>query len=182
MGAYAATQRQPMARAEAFDEGEIQSIRMNGTSAHANAFIEKLAPAAEAASRETGIPAHFILSQVALESGWGKSEIRTPGGARTHNVLGVKAGDGWKGPTVHAYTTEYVHGRPQHVREEFRVYGSYKEALKDYAKVLTSNTRYASALHNSTSAAGFANGMQKAGYATDPHYASKLLAIIKQMV
>jgi len=182
IGAYAAAQHKPMGRAQAFDEREIQSIRMNGSSAHANAFIEKLAPAAEAASRETGIPAHFILSQVALESGWGNSEIRTPGGARTHNVLGVKAGDGWTGPTVHAYTTEYVHGRPQHVREEFRVYGSYKEAMKDYANVLTSNTRYASALRNSTSAAGFANGMQKAGYATDPHYASKLLAIIKQMV
>lgn len=181
MHAYAA-QNKPMAPAQPFEETEASNIRMNGGSAHANAFIEKLAPAAEAASRETGIPAHFILSQVALESGWGKSEIRTPGGARTHNVLGVKAGDGWTGPTVHAYTTEYVHGRPQHVREEFRVYGSYKEALKDYANVLTSNTRYASALRNSNSAAGFANGMQRAGYATDPHYASKLLAIIKQMV
>ncbi|MGI4985146.1 MAG: flagellar assembly peptidoglycan hydrolase FlgJ [Janthinobacterium lividum] len=157
-------------------------LRGNSKSDHVNAFIEKLSPAAQAASRATGIPAHFILSQVALESGWGKSEIRGENGSHSHNVLGVKAGGNWDGPTVTATTTEYVHGQPHKVQETFRSYGSYQEALEDYAKVLKGNSRFQPALRASNTASGFANGMQKAGYATDPHYAKKLLAIIKQMV
>ncbi|MCY0386010.1 flagellar assembly peptidoglycan hydrolase FlgJ [Robbsia sp. Bb-Pol-6] len=160
----------------------VAPLRGNSKSDHVNAFIEKLSPAAQAASRATGIPAHFILSQVALESGWGKSEIRGAGGSHSHNVLGVKAGSDWNGPTVTATTTEYVHGQPHRVQETFRSYGSYQEALEDYAKVLKGNSRYQPALRASNTASGFANGMQKAGYATDPHYAKKLLAIIKQMV
>jgi flagellar protein FlgJ len=163
-------------------QAEAKPIQMRNGSDRMNAFLERLTPAAEAASRETGIPSHFILSQIALESGWGKSEIRGAGGERTHNVLGVKAGDDWKGPTTTATTTEYVNGHAQKVHEKFRVYGSYKEALKDYADVLTGNARYAQALRGSQTASGFAHGMQRAGYATDPNYARKLMAIIKQMV
>jgi len=161
---------------------EAKPIQIRNGSERMNAFLQRLTPAAEAASRETGIPSHFILSQIALESGWGKSEIRGAGGERTHNVLGVKAGDDWKGPTVTATTTEYINGRPHKMNEKFRVYGSYKEALQDYADVLTGNARYAQALRGSQTASGFAHGMQRAGYATDPNYARKLLAIIKQMV
>ncbi|WP_347558296.1 flagellar assembly peptidoglycan hydrolase FlgJ [Robbsia sp. KACC 23696] len=183
-------QRGSLDNARAFGAGapagmsaeESKPIQIRNGSDRMNAFLERLTPAAEAASRETGIPSHFILSQIALESGWGKSEIRGAGGERTHNVLGVKAGDDWKGPTTVATTTEYVNGHPQKMHERFRVYGSYKEALKDYADVLTGNARYAQALRGSQTASGFAHGMQRAGYATDPNYARKLMAIIKQMV
>jgi flagellar protein FlgJ len=53
--------------------------------------------------------------------------------------------------------------------------------MTDYANVMTNNPRYASVLSSSQDAAGFANSMQRAGYATDPHYASKLMSIMQHM-
>src|SRR5687768_1932882 len=70
-------------------------------------FQARLMPYAEEASRATGIPASFMLGQAALESGWGKREIRAADGAPSYNLFGVKAGGNWRGPVVEAVTTEY---------------------------------------------------------------------------
>jgi flagellar protein FlgJ len=79
-------------------------------------------------------------------------------------------------------TTEYVNGVPQTKLEKFRAYDSYAESFRDYAKLLRGNPRYENVLANAQEqdAAGFAQGLQKAGYATDPNYAAKLTRIIKQ--
>jgi peptidoglycan hydrolase FlgJ len=151
-------------------------------SAKVNAFVERLAAPAQAASAATGIPARFIIGQAALESGWGKREIKNANGTTSHNVFGVKAGNDWKGKTTTAVTTEFVNGQPQKVVEKFRAYDSYESALSDYASVLKSNPRYASVADSSRDAVGFAHGMQKAGYATDPQYAKKLISIMRQIV
>jgi flagellar protein FlgJ len=158
-------------------------LRGNGQSPKVDAFVDKLAAPAQAASAATGIPARFIIGQAALESGWGKSEIRKPDGSTSHNVFGIKATKDWTGDTVSTVTTEYVNGQPQRKVEKFRSYGSYQEAMSDYAGMLKSNPRYAAVLSASRgkSAAGFAAGMQRAGYATDPHYARKLMSIMQQM-
>ncbi|CAB3771796.1 flagellar assembly peptidoglycan hydrolase FlgJ [Paraburkholderia solisilvae] len=158
-------------------------LRGNGQSPKVDAFVNKLAAPAQAASAATGIPARFIVGQAALESGWGKSEIRKPDGSTSHNVFGIKATKDWTGDTVSTVTTEYVDGQPQRKVEKFRSYASYDEAMKDYASMLTSNPRYAAVLNAShgKNAAGFAAGMQRAGYATDPHYARKLMSIMQQM-
>jgi len=118
-----------------------------------------------------------MLAQAALETGWGKSEPRRVDGSPSYNVFGIKAGRNWQGPVVEATTTEYVDGVAQKQVERFRAYGSYAEAFRDYAGVLTSNPRYA-AIVSARDAATFANGLQKAGYATDPAYAGKLQRII----
>lgn len=140
------------------------------------AFVDKLAEPAQAASAATGVPAHFILGQAGLESGWGKHEILNADGTTSHNIFGIKAGKGWSGKTVSALTTEYVNGQPQQVVGKFRAYGSYEEAMTDYAHFLKSNPRYANVLKSSSDPVSFANGMQQAGYATDPRYAQKLLS------
>ncbi len=144
------------------------------------AFQQKVGHHAEAASRETGIPAKFMLGQAALESGWGKREIIAADGSKSHNLFGIKATPGWKGKTVDAITTEYVNGVPQTRREKFRVYDSYAEGFRDYARLLTKNPRYENVISSSQDASSFAKGLQRAGYATDPHYASKLTRIINQ--
>jgi flagellar protein FlgJ len=54
--------------------------------------------------------------------------------------------------------------------------------MTDYANLLKNNPRYAQVINGARSAEGFAQGMQRAGYATDPHYAKKLMAIMQQMV
>jgi flagellar protein FlgJ len=144
------------------------------------AFQDQLMPHAEAASRETGIPAKFMLGQAALESGWGKREIKAADGTSSHNLFGIKATGDWKGKVVQAATTEYVNGVPETRMEKFRAYDSYADSFRDYAKFLSSNPRYESVLANSHDASSFARGLQQAGYATDPHYAAKLTKIITQ--
>ncbi|WP_144143685.1 flagellar assembly peptidoglycan hydrolase FlgJ [Paraburkholderia sp. BCC1884] len=156
-------------------------IKGDGTSPKVDAFVDKLAAPAQAASAATGIPARFIIGQAALESGWGKSEIKKADGSTSHNVFGIKATRDWTGKTVSTVTTEYVNGKPQRTVEKFRAYDSYKEAMTDYASLLKDNPRYAQVINSSRDANGFATGMQRAGYATDPHYAKKLMSIMQKM-
>lgn len=144
-------------------------------------FFDKLADHAAEASRVTGIPAKFILGQAALESGWGRSEIRTAGGGASHNLFGIKATGGWKGPVTEVTTTEYINGVAQKVKEKFRVYSSYAEAFTDYARLLTENPRYSRVVNNATDVKSFAQGLQNAGYATDPNYANKIMQIVRRM-
>jgi flagellar protein FlgJ len=145
-------------------------------------FQAKLMPYAQQASQATGIPARFMLGQAALESGWGKREIRGADGTPSHNLFGVKAGGNWKGPVVETVTTEYINGVAHKSVEKFRAYPSYADAFRDYANLLSSNPRYAELMARvakGLDAEGFAQGLQQAGYATDPDYASKLNRIIR---
>ncbi|MEY2632622.1 MAG: flagellar assembly peptidoglycan hydrolase FlgJ [Pseudomonadota bacterium] len=140
-------------------------------------FVNRIWSGAVEASRNTGIPPHFIVGHAALESGWGRSEPRLPDGSNSYNLFGIKAGKNWKGASVEATTTEYINGEPQKVTERFRAYGSYAEAFNDYAQLLRNNGRY-SAVIGSQDGTEFARRLQQAGYATDPQYADKLARII----
>ncbi|GGY75422.1 flagellar assembly peptidoglycan hydrolase FlgJ [Pseudoduganella plicata] len=148
--------------------------------AHVRAFADKLSAHAEEASRATGVPAKFMLGQAALESGWGRREIKAADGSTSHNLFGIKAGAGWKGKTVDVATTEYVNGQPTRRIERFRAYDSYADSFKDYARLITNNPRYEKVLASGGDATAFARNLQKAGYATDPNYASKLAAVINK--
>jgi len=140
-------------------------------------FVNRVWAHAYEASRATGIPAHFMVAQAALETGWGKSEPRFSDGRPSYNLFGIKAGKSWNGSVVESMTSEYVDGSAQKQVERFRAYASYAEAFRDYASLLTSNPRYA-AVVGSQDPAVFARGLQKAGYASDPMYAAKLERII----
>ncbi|MBO9535845.1 flagellar assembly peptidoglycan hydrolase FlgJ [Herbaspirillum sp.] len=148
--------------------------------AHVEAFQNRLQADAEIASKMTGIPAKFMLAQAALETGWGKKEIVTRDGRSAHNLFGIKATGNWTGKVVEATTIEYINGKPQKRVEKFRAYDSYADAFRDYANLLRSNPRYEKVLASAQDAHGFAYGLQRAGYATDPHYAEKLSRIIRQ--
>jgi len=141
-------------------------------------FVNRLWPHAAQAARELGVPPHFLLAQAALESGWGRHEIRRSDGSPSHNLFGIKAGSDWHGAVAYATTTEYVNGKPTTRREPFRAYASYAEGFRDYAHLLKNNPRYAPALAGGADAAVFAQGLQRAGYATDPMYADKLTRVI----
>jgi flagellar protein FlgJ len=147
------------------------------TTAAQRAFVNRMLPAAVAAEQVTGIPAHFMVAQAALETGWGKSEARRADGSPSFNTFGIKAGANWRGATVEAATTEVIAGLAQNRIERFRAYGSYEEAFGDYANLLAGNPRYA-AIIGAQEPGRFARGLQAAGYATDPHYAAKLESII----
>jgi flagellar protein FlgJ len=143
-------------------------------------FVDKMRPHAERASRSTGIPAHLIMGQAALESGWGKREIKTADGSDSFNLFGVKAGKDWTGKVAKVTTTEYHNGIASKQVASFRAYGSYTEAFEDYARLLKDNPRYDGVL-GKNDAKVFAQGLQQAGYATDPHYADKLVGVISSV-
>ncbi len=141
-------------------------------------FLKLHDGAAKAAEAATGIPANFMVAQAAHESGWGRHEIKNSDGSTSFNVFGIKAGSSWKGATTEVTTTEVINGQARKVKAKFRAYGSYEEAFTDYAKMMKNNPRYAKVVESGASAQGFAQGLQKAGYATDPEYASKLTRMI----
>ena len=140
-------------------------------------YVNRVWPHAVEAAQALGVPPHFLVAHSALESGWGKSEIRLPDGSSSYNVFGIKAGSSWQGRNVEVPTTEYVDGVARTTREKFRVYGSYKEAFQDYASMLRNNSRFSGVL-GQQDGAQFARSLQQSGYATDPDYASKLGSII----
>lgn len=141
-------------------------------------FIRKHQAAAKEAASSSGLDASHILGQAALESGWGKHEIRMPDGSSSHNLFGIKASPDWKGKVAEVTTTEYFGGVAHRVTAKFRAYDSYTDAFKDHARMLTSNNRYTRNLAQADTPKEFATGLQKAGYATDPSYADKLTKVI----
>ena len=153
--------------------------RVESYAPHVDAFVQRMLPHAQEASASTGIPPHFMMSQAALETGWGRSEIRGADGQNSFNLFGIKAGSNWKGRTVDIVTTEYVNGKPQKQVDTFRAYDSYADSFRDYANLLRANPRYQNVLARGQDAAGFAQGLQQAGYATDPNYAQKLASVIR---
>ena len=139
-------------------------------------FVSRYLPHATAAGLELGVKPQAILAQAALESGWGKRQIKLEDGSLSHNLFGIKANASWEGKVAEVNTTEYVHGVAQQRVERFRAYNSYEEAFRDYAGLLKSAPRYRDVL-NSGETKDFAQGLQKAGYATDPNYAAKISRI-----
>jgi len=141
-------------------------------------FVKRMMPHALIASSETGLPAHQMIGQAALESGWGRREILMADGSNSFNLFGIKAGDNWSGKVAAVKTTEYYNGVASKPTEKFRAYDSYADAFRDYAKLLSDNPRYAKVLEQGDTAQGFARALQNAGYATDPKYAQKLTQVI----
>jgi peptidoglycan hydrolase FlgJ len=144
-------------------------------------FIQRMLPHAQAASNGSGIPAKFMVGQAALESGWGKHEIKTSTGQNSHNLFGIKADASWKGKVANSVTTEYVNGVKETRVEKFRAYDSYSDAFKDYAKLISQNPRYEQAMNNTHDASAYAHALQRAGYATDPQYGKKLTQVLKNL-
>ena len=143
-------------------------------------FVHQLSEPAREASRRTGMPAPLILAQAALETGWGRREIPTSDGGNSHNLFGIKAGADWDGPTTEVVTHEYINGQRTRVVDRFRVYDSYADAFEDHGRLISDNPRYAPVLQ-AADAEQAARALQSGGYATDPSYADKLVALMDQI-
>ncbi|MDE0856784.1 MAG: flagellar assembly peptidoglycan hydrolase FlgJ, partial [Nevskia sp.] len=142
----------------------------------AKGFVDAIRPHAEKAAAELGVPARALIAQAALETGWGQHVAHNKDGSAGLNLFGVKAQSGWSGASQTQQTSEFQNGQWNSQQANFRSYDSIGAAFDDYVKFLKDNPRYADALR-SGDVHGFAHGLQKAGYATDPHYAQKLLRV-----
>jgi flagellar rod assembly protein/muramidase FlgJ len=138
-------------------------------------FIATIAPAAKASAAKTGIPASFVVAQAALESGWGESKLARFG----FNLFGVKADKAWKGNTLTMNTREFLHGEWVAVPASWRKYADWLGCLDDHAAFLLGNPRYKIAFNGKRTGEDFARCIQSCGYATDPDYANKVIAVMR---
>jgi len=131
-------------------------------------YIEKYAPVAVAEMHRSGIPASITLAQGLLESGAGQSRLATKG----NNHFGIKCHSKWKGATIYSDDDRR--------NECFRSYKSADESFRDHSDFLRYSDRYKFLFDlERTDYEGWAYGLKKAGYATDPSYAPKLIKYIE---
>lgn len=147
---------------------------------HVESFLSHLQTPAHQASRDSGLPAELILAQAALETGWGRRRITTADGKDSHNLFGIKAGSQWRGATTEVVTTEYIDGKALKQVEKFRVYPNHHAAFTDYVRLISGHPRYA-AVSAAPNAHQAAHALQEAGYASDPAYADKLIAVMESI-
>lgn len=145
-------------------------------------FVRTLLPAAEKVAEDLGLNPMVMLSQAALETGWGRYMIRNSEGKNSFNLFGIKADSRWQGESAVVSTLEYRGGIPRKEQAAFRAYGNYEESLRDYGRFLRDNPRYSDALNHASDPVKFTKGLQDAGYATDPAYAKKIQRIISSPV
>ncbi|HXH18373.1 MAG TPA: LysM peptidoglycan-binding domain-containing protein [Chitinophagales bacterium] len=132
-------------------------------------YITKYAPYAKAEMRRAGIPASITLAQGILESSYGNSKLAR----KASNHFGIKCGNNWDGPTFIQDDDEE--------KECFRKYESVHRSYIDHSNFLLGKERYAFLFKLSPKDyKGWAQGLQKAGYATNPQYATLLIRLIEE--
>lgn len=146
------------------------------------AFVEQLLPLAQKAAAELGVEPKVLIAQAALETGWGRSVIKNRDGSSSYNLFNIKAGSAWDGRQARISTLEFEGGIPTKVMSGFRVYDSYADSFNDYVKFIKEKPRYADAVKQVSNPERYMRELQQAGYATDPHYAGKVMNIYNSKV
>ena len=131
-------------------------------------YIDRYSQIAVREMQRTGVPASITLAQGILESDSGRSVLAVKG----NNHFGIKCHGDWTGKRM--YQDDDRKG------ECFRVYRSAEDSFKDHSEFLRYKDRYRPLFElEMTDYRGWARGLKKAGYATDPAYASKLVRVIE---
>lgn len=148
------------------DSSQVIVVTVNKTT---QGYIEQYADIAMTKMREHNIPASITLAQGVLESSSGNSKLTK----ESNNHFGIKCHKEWEGRKV--YWDDDAKG------ECFRVYDQPEGSFEDHSQFLVTRSRYASLFQlNSGDYVGWAYGLKKAGYATDPAYPQKLIGIIER--
>lgn len=154
-----------------------QSARKDAMFDSPEQFVESLMPMAERVAAKYGMDPKAIISQAAVETGWGKFVIHSADGKSSHNLFGIKANKDWEGKQAVVDTLEFNNGVAQKQKAAFRAYDSVREAMEDYGQFITSQPRYSRAVEQASDARQYTQALQDAGYATDPEYADKIMSV-----
>jgi flagellar protein FlgJ len=150
------------------------AVSLDGTPQN---FVESLRPLAQRVSASLGVDSDVLLSQSALETGWGQKVLQCPDGSSSFNFFNIKADDSWTGAVVKVPTVEYQNGVAVREWASFRAYSSPEESFADYARLVSENPRYQQALQCADNPRAYIKALAQAGYATDPNYASKVISL-----
>lgn len=141
-------------------------------------FINSLAPHAQELQAQYGILPSIILGQAILESDWGNSSLAS----EYNNLFGIKASEGEEQVTLE--TLEFINEEWITIQGSFRVYNNWNESLDDHTLLFVNGVSWNPELYNGVLAATnyqeAATALQEAGYATDPDYAAKIIAVIEE--
>ena len=147
-----------------------------GTMTNAQFLAASIAPAQQS-QRETRVPASVTLAQAILESGWGRSSLS----ATDKNFFGMKCftqGSFASGCRVYVTSECTTAGVCFTTTATFRTYPSALNSFRDHGFLLANAARYAPAFTYTRNPNQFAAEIHKAGYATDPNYTTKLVAVM----
>jgi len=144
-------------------------------------FVSAITVPAKRAEQALGVPFKVIIAQAALETGWGQKVIKTENGQSSNNLFNIKADERWQGDKTNKETLEYQQGSMVKTKAPFRVYQSINESFNDFIHFLSSSERYQNALKQTSNVEQFLQGLQKAGYATDPNYANKIMSTLSKV-
>ncbi len=132
-------------------------------------YVENYKDMAVEQMRRYHIPASITLAQGICESGAGRSRLAR----EAHNHFGIKVGINWTGP--------YIIMSDDRPDDRFRVYRTDDESYEDHSKFLRNNARYRSLFSlKETDYKGWAHGLKRCGYATNPNYAPMLIGVIER--
>lgn len=154
---------------------QIESERDNPNFESRQDFIRALMPLASEAAKRLGTKPEVLIAQSALETGWGQKLVRRTDGSMSNNLFNIKADKRWEGEKAAVNTLEFEQGVAVRQRADFRVYDTLEQSFNDFVDFLKSGERYGDALKQAARPASFVQGLQNAGYATDPQYADKVI-------
>ena len=152
--------------------GLSESPRADGSFETRDEYYKEMYPMALKAVSKLGlqIPPELLVTQWGFESGWG-SKV-----SGNNNFFGIKANKGYKGDSKEVATHEYEDGKKVNIKDKFRSYDSLDDAVDDYVNFIKNNPRYTEAgVFDAKNSEEYMAALQKAGYATDPAYADKIL-------
>jgi flagellar protein FlgJ len=147
------------------------------TDAARTAFVQDLWPQAQQAGQLLGVDPRHLIAQAALETNWGRNFPADSAGRCSNNLFGMKASADWSGATVTGATQEFQGGVATGTSAQFKAYATPAQSFQDYVALLRNNPRYSAVLNTGRDVQGFATGLQRGGYATDPDYANKIAAV-----
>lgn len=140
-------------------------------------FVKSIWPMAKQAASLIGLDPKILMAQAALETGWGKFVTKGADGASSNNLFNIKSGSDKSHDSVTVQTTEYIANTPLKMNASFKKYPSLEHSFNDYVSLIKGSGRYQHALENAANPTAYVTELNKAGYATDPHYGSKILSI-----
>ncbi|MCL1081167.1 flagellar assembly peptidoglycan hydrolase FlgJ [Shewanella psychromarinicola] len=144
-------------------------------------FISVLYPHAEKAAKSLGTSAEVLIAQSALETGWGQKVVRRNDGTMSHNLFNIKADKRWQGEKTSVNTLEFEKGIAVQQKADFRMYDNLEQSFNDFVSFISQGDRYQDARKVAAEPTQFIKALQKAGYATDPQYADKVINVMKSV-
>ncbi|KTC85542.1 MULTISPECIES: flagellar assembly peptidoglycan hydrolase FlgJ [Legionella] len=155
---------------------ESISVKETAPNPKIDDFVRSAWPYARQAANILGLDPKILLAQAALETGWGHFITKDADGSSSNNLFNIKATNN-SADAVQVKTTEYIANTPIKMNASFRKYPSIENSFNDYVSLIKESGRYEDALANTKNPERYVDELYRAGYATDPQYASKILAI-----